>query len=166
MEQAKPPSAQDQSPVFRELEFEDLPRMVELAQRFFDESEFKDFATFSPESILLTFEAALSNPRFATIVFAPDGVVEGFSAFQFESSYTVEPLALGYLFYVSPEHRRGPAGRLLLDLSVNYAKQYGAVAFYNGAMAGIDSVSNTLPNLYRKMGFEPLFWGRKILKED
>lgn len=149
--------------VFRLLEEDDLLRMVDLAEEFFNESELREFATFSPERIHETFRGTLTNPNFKAIVFAPEGRVEGFIAFMLEASYTYEPLALGYLFYVSPPYRKSPVGRDLQELAIVYAKACGAVAFYNGVMAGIDNVSKTLPNLYMKLGFEPLWWGRKLL---
>jgi len=150
---------------FRLMVEDDLSRMVQLAHQFFDESELAEFATFSPENIHATFHGTLANPNFQVIVFAPEGQVEGFIAFMLEASYTYEPLALGYLFYVSPRYRRSPAGRQLQELAILYAKECGACAFYNGVMAGIDGVAKSLPNLYTKLGFEPLWWGRLILKE-
>lgn len=150
---------------FRFATKEDTPRLLELAEAFFHESEMSEFATFSPMNIERTINNFVAHPDAALICFLPDGeVIEGFSAFLMEASYTEELVALGWLFYVAPEYRKTPAGRSLLALSVDYAEQSGCCAFYNGVMAGIDGVSKTMPNMYMKQGFEPLWWGRRVLK--
>lgn len=150
---------------FRFATEEDIPRLLELAEAFFNESEMNEFATFSPANIARTVGNFVKHPDAAFICFLPDGeTIEGFSAFMMEASYTEELVALGWLFYVSPEYRKTPAGRSLLALSVDYAEQSGCCAFYNGVMAGIDSVGKTMPNMYMKQGFEPLWWGRRVLK--
>lgn len=166
MEQANPSAFVMVPEVFREMEERDFPRLEELARDFFHESELAGFATFSPDNLAATLRNMHDNPDLVMLVFAPDDLIQGFIAFQLESSYTVEPLALGYLFYVTPAFRRSPAGRVLQEIAVSYAKMRGACAFYNGVMAGIDGVAKSLPNLYQKLGFEPLWWGRLILKEN
>lgn len=154
--------------VFRFIEPEDIPRLLELGKRFYDESEFADFSTFSEDHLREVANTFVAMPdENVLLVFAPNGgQIEGFFGFQIVSHYTVEPMALGWLLYVAPEYRRSPAGRILLNLAEDYAKRAGCCIFYAGAMSGIEAVSKTLPNLYMKHGFEPLWWGRKILKED
>lgn len=165
MNQAAPDTqAEDDLPeVYRFLEEDDLLRLIDLCDEFFNESELREFATFSPERLMALFRDALGSTTTKVIVFAPEGQVEGFIAFSLQAHYTYEPMALGFLFYVTPAYRKSPAGRDLQEIAIVYAKACGAVAFYNGVMAGIDSVSKTMPNLYMKLGFEPLWWGRKIL---
>jgi GNAT superfamily N-acetyltransferase len=152
--------------IFRFLEEADIPALVALGQQFFAESEFPKFATFSPENFERVLRQSLDNPVFATLIFAPEGTPEGFLSFQLDNPYTVEPLALGFLFYVAPAYRKTPAGRILQGMALDYAKGCGAVAFYGGVMSGIETARKTMPNLYRKLGFEDLWWGRCILKED
>ena len=150
---------------FRFGEEKDIPRLLELAEQFFNESEMSEFSTFSAENIERTIRNFFAHPDFVFLVFLPDGEeIHGFSAFMMEASYTEELVALGWLFYVTPEYRKTPAGRSLLALSVDYAEQAGCCAFYNGVMAGIDGVAKTMPNMYMKQGFEPLWWGRRVLK--
>lgn len=162
MEQAPIPDTSE-TDIFRFLEERDIPSLVALGQAFFEESEFPTFSTFDPEAFEATMRRSLGCPTFQTVVFVPDGPVQGFLSFQLEAPYTKEPLALGFLFYVSPAYRKGPVGRILQEVAIISAKGCGAVAFYNGVMAGIDGVAKSMPNLYRKFGFEDLWWGRKIL---
>ncbi len=152
--------------VFRHMREGDIPALVALGQRFFDESEFPSFSTFSPENFERLLRATVGHPQFRTLIFAPEGTPEGFLSFQLETAYTVEPLALGFLFYVSPAYRKSPAGRILQGMALAQAEDCGAVAFYGGVMSGIESAEKTMPNLYRKLGFEELWWGRRILTKE
>jgi GNAT superfamily N-acetyltransferase len=155
----------EETDIFRFVREDDIPALLALGERFFDESEFSTFSTYSPENFERVLRATVDNPAFPTLIFAPEGTPEGFLSFQFDAPYTVEPLALGFLFYVSPEYRKSPAARILQGMANAYAKGCGAVAFYGGVMSGIEATRKTMPNLYRKLGFEELWWGRCILKE-
>lgn len=156
----------EETEIFRFLEEKDIPALVALGQRFFEESEFPSFSTYSPENFERVLRLSIDSPVFVTLVFTPEGTPEGFLSFHLDNPYTVEPLALGFLFYVVPEYRKTPAGRILQGMALEYAKGCGAVAFYGGVMSGIEAARKTMPNLYRKLGFEDLWWGRCILKED
>ena len=156
---------QDLAPRFREMMADDAMEMSELAARFFLESEFKDFATFDYDAMLRTFQHSLDSPYTHFFVFEDQGKIQGFIGYQLDASYTVEPIGLMYLFYVVPEYRPTPAGRELLNIAENHAKAVGCVAFYGGSMSGIPAVQKTLPNLFRKRGYQDLYWGKKMLKE-
>jgi len=167
--QAEPvPVMTDLPSVFRLMSEDDVDRLVVLGEQFYQESEFPEFSTFNPEGLRHTLDASILNPHFHFIVFSPEegGQIEGFIAFQVEASYTIEPLALGYLFYVTPGFRRSPAGRLLQQVAIDYARALGCVAFYNGCMSGIETAEKSMPNMYRKFGFKDLYWGRKLLLQE
>lgn len=155
----------DTEPRFRDMIDGDAMELVELAGRFFLESEFKSFTTFSTERMLQTFDHALVSPYMHVTVFENEGRIQGFLAYQTDQSYTEEPIALMYLFYVVPEYRKTPVGRELLKLSEDHARAAGCVAFYGGSMSGIPEVQKTLPNMFKKMGYETLYWGKKHLTE-
>jgi GNAT superfamily N-acetyltransferase len=156
----------EETDIFRFLEERDIPALVALGERFFEESEFPGFSTYSPENFERLMRRSIGDPGFVTLIFAPEGAVEGFLSFQLDNPYTVEPLALGFLFYVAPAYRKSPAGRILQGMATAYAKGCGAVAFYGGVMSGIEAAQKTMPNLYRKLGFEELWWGRLILEKE
>jgi GNAT superfamily N-acetyltransferase len=161
------PVAEDHLPVetFRFLTEDDIAGLVDLGCEFFLESEFPGFSTFAPGRFEGVLRRSLDNPYFPTFVFVPEGRPEGFLTVQLDNPYTVELLALGFLFYVTPPYRKSPAGRILQSLALAYAKDCGAVAYYGGVMSGVETVQKTMPNLYRKLGFEDLWWGRLILKD-
>ena len=149
---------------FRQMTEDDIPEMVELGVRFFNESGLPEFATVSPDNLKIALTDGLVRPSIVNLLFVVDGVIEGFMIYQMEVSYTVEPMALLSLFYVTPEYRRGPAGRILLETAISMAKASGCCAFYAGSMAEMGGTSNSLGNMYRKFGFKDLgFWGRLSL---
>lgn len=156
----------DYSPRFRDFMETDIPRVVELGGWFFQESEFSEFSTFSPRRFERALYEVVHSPAFEGFVFEINGEIEGFLFYQLDVAYTEEPIALLWLFYVSPEYRRTPVGRELLSIAEHHALSRDAVCFYAGAMAGIPACDRTLKNMYRKAGYKDLFWGRKILRED
>jgi GNAT superfamily N-acetyltransferase len=151
---------------FRFMTEADIDRMCDLGNEFFNESEFPSFSTFSREKFADTLKLFVGDPDNVMLVFAPGGTVQGFIGFGIAAQYTEEPLALGWLLYVTPKFRKTPAGRILMTLADDYAREAGCCAFYMGCMAGIDSVAKSMPNMLTKLGYEPLFWGRKILETD
>lgn len=155
----------DLKPRFREMMADDVLHILQLCRLFFLESEFSSFSTFDPESLLRLLDGIPDNPRLDCFVFEDGGFPQGFLIYQTDTTYTVEPLALMFLFYVAPEYRKSPVGRSLLKIAEAHAKARGCVAFYGGAMAGIPGVTQTLKNLYAKAGYEELYWGRKLLRE-
>lgn len=150
---------------FREADAADIDRLVALGAQFFAESDFGAFTEFAPENFRLTMESLIGREDCELLVFLPDGeVIEGFIAFNYDVSYTKDPLALLFLLYVSPAFRRSPAGRFLVDLALVTARISGAKAFYAGAMSGVPGTEKTLGNMLRKLGFEDVdFWGRALL---
>jgi GNAT superfamily N-acetyltransferase len=149
---------------FRLLEEEDISQIVKMGKDFFGESEFPEFSTYDPEIFEETLKTFVEETQQVGIVSEEEGSIKGFILFGYSRTYTKEPLALLYLFYVCPEYRKTRLGRLLLSSATKIAKQDGACAFYGGAMANIPSITKTIGNMYNKLGFKSLgFWGRKVL---
>ena len=144
----------------------DISELVELGDTFFAESEFSEFATYSPKNFHMVLTEAVHSPSVNGIVFEDKGKIRGYLFYQLDMSYTTKPIALMWLFYVVPEYRKSPVGRSLLDLAESHAEAQGAVAFYGGSMSGIPSIKGSLKNLYTKAGYEEMYWGRKILKGE
>ena len=154
----------DTAQTFREATLADVPALIALGEHFFDESDFGTFTSYDPKAFEATLASLIVNPSGRIFLFAPDDAIRGFIAFSLDKAYTTDLVALLFLFYVAPDYRGTPAGRLLLALAVDAAAEEGAKAFWAGAMAGIPGVSGSLANLYRKMGFQDMdFWGRKLL---
>ena len=153
-------------PSFIEFTAEHVDEIVELGADFFAESEFSDFAEYSEENFRSMLYEAANSLAMEGLLFTDAGRIRGMIFFQLDMGYTVKPIALMWLFYVAPEYRKSPVGRVLLALAEGLAKLRGATAFYGGSMAGIPEVKNTIRNLYNKAGYEELYWGRKILKGE
>jgi GNAT superfamily N-acetyltransferase len=145
---------------------DDVPDIVALGDGFYTESELSSLTPFNPDRFAQTLLSGLEGGFLHGFLFCSQGVPAGFVFYTLDQTYTKDPLAYIWLLYVVPSLRKTPAGRLMLDLVEKGARARGAVALYGGVMAGIDEVKTTRPNLYRKQGFEPLYWGRKVLRED
>ena len=162
---------------FRVAKREDLSRIVDLGQRFFDESEFPAFTSYDPARFLRVLEMANRNDAMIHILAelgetemlaypeTPPPELVGFVSFDVNAYYTRHKIAHLFLLYAVPEHRASPIGRLLMNAALDVAKIEGAAAFYAGAMAGINQrQEKQLMNMLYKIGFEPLGgFARKIL---
>ena len=163
---------------FRVAKREDLSRIVDLGARFFQESEFPAFTSYDPARFLRVLEMAHRNDAMIHILAELDTTemlaypetpssseLVGFVSFDVNSYYTRHKIAHLFLLYAVPEHRASPIGRLLMTAAVEVARNEGAVAFYAGAMAGINQrQEKQLMNMLYKIGFEPLGgFARKIL---
>lgn len=150
--------------IFRVATQEDIPELLALGEQFFGESEFGNFTEFAPDHMLVVLDEMINKPSFVTSVFRPDGQIRGFIAFTMDMSYTKDPIGLLFLLYVTPEYRKSPAGRNLVEYALAQAKAIGCKAFYAGGMSGVPGTKKSIGNMFRKIGFEETdFWGRIIL---
>lgn len=156
-------SSLNSGPRFRDFTPFDVDEIVALGDRFFEESEFSTFSTYSPDHFRFVLASIEHSPTLSGFVFEKGGKIKGFIFYQMDLSYTEEPVALMWLFYVVPKFRKSPVGRELLKIAENHAKARGARVFYAGSMSGIPGIQNSLKNLYEKTGYKQLFWGRKVL---
>lgn len=151
-------------PVFRPANEDDVPRLIELGDRYFAESELAKHVSFSRANAELSFGNLVRHPSYRHFVFTPKGEIEGYVGYNLDVTFTIEPLAQLMMLYVAPGYRKTPAGRCLLRLALADAKANGAKVFYAGTMSGVPGVTKTLRNLFKKLGFtEADFWGKTIL---
>lgn len=140
-----------------------------LAEQFFDESEFGQFTRFNPEALSqVLMSDMVDQMKVIVLVGRYKGEMVGFLVFSLDQSYTVDPLAQLFLFYVASNRRYGPLGRALMAAAEAVAAELGAVVFYAGATANIGrGVDQSLMNLLDKRGYLRLGGvSRKILREE
>lgn len=80
-----------------------------------------------------------------------DGEPIGLIAWHYDQSFTHEPIADLKEFYVLPEFRKTPAGRVLLAAMIDVARHEGAKLVHAEISSGLPA-AKTLANLLRKHG--------------
>lgn len=146
--------------VVSEATADDVPEIVSIGTRFFEESaDFFKRLTIDVEAGRDCFLRAINDPNSHMLVarLEDTGMMVGFIAFDTARFYTVEKVAHLFLFYVLKEYRLSAAGKDMLAAAKAKAKEMGAAVFYASCTGGIDDGGRTnrlLLNLYRKNGFD------------
>jgi GNAT superfamily N-acetyltransferase len=127
----------------------------ELAVEFFNESGFAAFSEF--DAVRCEEQLGLQVERQITphILCEVGDRIVGFISYSMEHSFTKEPIAIMWTFYITPKYRRGPYGRMLLSLAMHMAQGEGACAFF-ATVAPTTQAALSLCNLLRHEGFDPM----------
>jgi GNAT superfamily N-acetyltransferase len=133
----------------------DIENIIEMAGLFFNESKLVKDGVLNYDKELLK-ELLLSGIKseILTIHFVKDC---GFLIWSLDRSYSVEWMALLFLFYVHPKNRGTPLSRMLWEAAIAEAKYRGAVVFYGSLTSDIDEKIDTMmENTMKKYGFSML----------
>lgn len=132
------------------------PLLLKYGARFFNEAGFGQFSTFDLERATREMQWQIAHGDTPFILADLDGEVVGMISWTMSHVFTAKPIALLWMFYVMPEHRRrGPVGRLLLWFAVDIARSEGACAFF-ATIPPTSPGGRRLCNLFRKTGFAPM----------
>jgi L-amino acid N-acyltransferase YncA len=143
---------------------EDVPELVELFARFFEESGYGDRGiVFSRAKSATWLDRVIEFGTTPHIVARMSGKIIGVVSYDLDDSFCVKPVAILHTVYVVPEHRRSTIGRMLIGLATDSAISVdGACAFHAPIASGIEEGS--LKNLFIKAGFQQIgvIMGRKL----
>lgn len=133
--------------MIREATCEDMPALLDIAQRFFAETEYSQFTTFSDEATQKTLEHLIEGEDGIILVLDIDGVkgVVGGLVYPF---YMSEDLTGQELFWWCEVKSEGLS---LLDAIEEAAKEKGAKTF---TMMSLDNLSpERLDKIYLAKGY-------------
>ena len=149
------PDKLDEQVKFRFADANDVPELIELYLRFYDEAIYKDFLEFDPVRARATILDGIVADTRPHIVAEVDERIEGFIAYIFDHTFSVKPCQVLMEFYVTPELRLSPIGRALLAGAVQEGKIFGAGAFHAPIASGM-SAAASMGNMFLKAGFHQL----------
>lgn len=137
----------------REATVDDVPRLVELGQRFFEETELGAVTSYDPESAAKSFCGMIELPQAGVFVLEVDGEVVGLIAglvapYLFNAELTGQEL----LWYVEPAHRGGRQSLRLVRVLEEWARMQGAATF---AMAALMTSPVGIFDYYESRGYIP-----------
>jgi GNAT superfamily N-acetyltransferase len=145
----------DEYVAFRFADANDVPELIELYLRFYDEAIYQDFLEFDPARARATILNGIVTDTRPHIVAEFDGRIEGFISYIFDHTFSVRPCQVLMEFYVAPELRLSPIGRALLAMAVQEGKAADAGAFHAPVASGMRA-ARSLANLFEKAGFHPM----------
>jgi len=143
----------DQHVAFRFADVNDLPDVVRLYERFYEEAVYKDFLEWDHERARETLHYGISTDTRPHIVALIDDQLVGFLAYILDHTFSKRPCQVMLEFYVVPEHRRSAIGRALLAMAVQEGRRVDAGAFHAPVASGLKS-ARSLFNMFDKAGFE------------
>jgi L-amino acid N-acyltransferase YncA len=149
---------------YRLATVDDVAELAELFREFFHESDLPSFGlTFDIGRMhrwLLGVTEAGSVPHVVAID-KRTGLVVGAIAYRLMHNYTDRPIAQMDKFYVRRDHRRSAAGRTLLTLAIEMARDDGAALFQVFVNSGIAGSRN----IFDRFGFRETPHSRLLGKE-
>ena len=143
----------DQRVAFRFADVNDVPEVMGLYERFYEEAVYKDYLEWDAakaRDTVLNGVFTDSRPHILAII---DETLVGFLAYILDDTFSKRPCQVLMEFYVVPEHRRSAIGRALLAMAIMEGKRAGAGAFHAPVASGMRA-ARSLFNMFNKAGFE------------
>ena len=145
----------DQRVAFRFADANDVPELILLYERFYEEAVYKDLLEWDRARARATILNGIVTDTRPHIVAQVDGDLVGFLAYVLDHTFSVKPCQVLMEFYVAPEHRRSAIGRALLGMAIQEGKNANAGAFHAPVASGMRA-ARSLFNMFDKAGFNQL----------
>ena len=143
----------DKRVAFRFADVDDVPEVMRLYERFYEEAVYKDFLEWDHARARNTILHGIFTDTRPHIIAVVDEEIVGFLAYILDHTFSVKPCQVLMEFYVVPEHRRSAIGRALLAMAIQEGKAAGAGAFHAPVASGM-SAARSLFNMFDKAGFK------------
>ena len=148
---------------YRQIEWPDIPKILELGERMHKESPFFGQYEFDRDEVTNYIAHSLNNPQYEfNLVAEKDGEIIGgmlgtVSKLTFCKHYMPNEL----IVYVEPEHRKGTVGIKLIKAFEKWAYEKGFTSTSIGFSTGINT-DRTI-GLYERLGYNIMSY--KLVKE-
>lgn len=132
----------------------DIPALLDMGRRFFDEAMWCDVTEYDPGSMDRTLCHLIDSASGILLVVETNGAVVGMAGVLLYPHYFNTDSLTGQeiFWWVEPSHRKGSGGALL-DAMESAAKAAGALSFSMVSVACLRS--DALDRVYRRRGYRP-----------
>lgn len=137
---------------FQSADASDVPELIALYIRFYEEAVYKDFLEFDPARARETILNGIVTNQRPHILACVEGEIVGFISYILDDSFSTKPCLVLMEFYVAPEFRRSAIGRALLAMTILEGQAAGAGAFHAPIASGMNT-NHSLFNMFDKAGF-------------
>jgi len=131
------------------------PLLDKYGAHYFHEAGFDRFSSFDTERAAREMTKQIRCGDTPFILAELDNEIVGMVSWTVSHVFTAKPIALLWMIYVMPPHRKSAIGRLLVMFATDIAKQEGACAFF-AVIPPISLAARSLCNLFRRCGFAPM----------
>lgn len=146
--------------MIRDATPDDIPRLVEMGERFLTETVYRGRVTVNPVAMARTVGLLLASEVGAVFVSEQHGTVVGMiGLLLFEHPITGELTASELFWWMDDRHRGGPDAIRLLRRGERWARELGAAKMHM-----IAPVGSGVGRLYQRCGYEELetAWQRDL----
>lgn len=154
---------------YRNVTFEDITKIVDLGDVFFNESNFDD-SEYDPLQFAYTLGYIYDDENQHILVADCDDNIVGFVIYDMVRYYTKSKISHMFLLYVHPDFRAKHVCSNLIAKASLHAKKEGCRYFYGSSSAGFsDNGRNdkVLEKIYTRQGFtDNGFFMRKDLLDE
>lgn len=145
----------------RQARQDDLATLLIHAKNMFEESQYSQYS-FNKHKVVRLFDGLISNPDGIVLVaeHPEDGIIGGFIGGIAPHWFGDLKTTFDFGVYVSPKHRGGRAGPMLVKAYIDEATRKGAAecSIGNTTMVNIDAVAR----MYEKLGFTKVGYNFKM----
>jgi L-amino acid N-acyltransferase YncA len=131
------------------------PLLDKYGADFYYEAGFGEFSSFDIERATNVMAAQIQSGDTPFVLATLNDEVVGMVSYTLCHVFTVQPIAILWMFYVMPSYRRGAVGRMLLWFALDLARGDNACAFF-ATIAPTSIAGRSLCNLFRRAGFKSM----------
>jgi GNAT superfamily N-acetyltransferase len=153
-----PEIAEPHRPVveLRMATIEDVPKLVDLFDRFFEETHYADHLDYSPDNSRRYLAHVIGTGMSPHILAVLGGDVIGVLSYHIDRSFCAQPLAILDEVYVIPEFAGTPVGRALVSSAMDICRDVEGANCFHAVLSSGHKRAKTLVNLFKKFGAQEI----------
>jgi len=142
--------------MLRMATLDDVPQLVDLFDRFFQETQYASHLEYSRENSRRYLEHVVGTGMSPHILAVLDGTVVGVLSYHMDRSFCTQPLAILDEVYVIPEFAATPIGRALVSAAMDICRDVEGANCFHAVLSSGHKRAKTLVNLFKKFGAQEI----------
>tara|TARA_R110000787_G_scaffold63838_8_gene144682 strand:- start:378 stop:824 length:447 start_codon:yes stop_codon:yes gene_type:complete len=139
--------------MIRPMAREDIPTLIEMGRRFYEESPMYKIHAFSAPKLKWLGETYLNSLDYVALVYDKDGIQGMMAGCVYEQFFSRDLTASEMFLFVDQNRRGALIGKRLVEAFEVWAEAMGAKEIRVGVSAGIDTTR--VVGFYQALGYDP-----------